>query len=173
MQAFYELDADQNAIVDRAKKVVRDVIDGESAAVDRERKFPRAGMKALGEAGLLGLTLPKKLGGLEQGPRVFAAVAETIARSCPSTGMVYVMHVCAANVIAAAQPTQEKLAREIAAGKHVSTLAFSEKGSRSHFWAPISREAGRNGQVALSADKSFVTSAGEADSYVTSTLAAE
>src|SRR4051812_21181802 len=167
MQAFYELDADQNAIVDRAKKVVRDVIDGESAAVDRERRFPRAGMKALGEAGLLGLTLPRKLGGLEQGPRTFAAVAETIARSCPSTGMVSVMHVCAANVIAAS-PSQEKLVRDIAAGKHVTTLAFSEKGSRSHFWAPVSREAGRDGKVTLSADKSFVTAAGEADSYVTS-----
>ena len=28
---------------------------------------------------------------------------------------------------------------EIASGKHLSTLAFSEKGSRSHFWAPMSK----------------------------------
>jgi alkylation response protein AidB-like acyl-CoA dehydrogenase len=172
MQTFYELDADQTAILERAKKIANDVIEKESAAVDRDRKFPRAAMKAIGEAGLLGLTLPKKLGGLEQGPRLYAAVAETFARACPSTGMVYVMHVCATNVIAGA-PSQEKLARDIAAGKHVSTLAFSEKGSRSHFWAPVSKEAAKNGTVSLSAAKSFVTSAGEADSYVTSTLAAD
>ncbi|MEZ0229588.1 MAG: acyl-CoA dehydrogenase family protein [Planctomycetota bacterium] len=172
METFYELTAEQAAIVDRAKKIAKDVIEKESAAADRDRKFPRAAMKALGEAGLLGLTLPKKLGGLEQGPRVFAAVVETIARACPSTGMVYVMHVCAANVVAGA-PSQEKLARDIAAGKHVTPLAFSEKGSRSHFWAPVSKEGAKNGKKTLSAEKSFVTSAGEADSYVTSTLAAD
>jgi alkylation response protein AidB-like acyl-CoA dehydrogenase len=173
METFYELDQDAAAIVERAKKVARDVIEKESAAVDRERKFPRAGMKALGEAGLLGLTLAKKWGGLEQGPRAFASVVETIGRACPSTGMVYVMHVCAANVIAAAAPPNEKLLRDIAAGKHVSTLAFSEKGSRSHFWAPVSKETARGGKTYLNADKSFVTSAGEADSYVTATLAAD
>jgi alkylation response protein AidB-like acyl-CoA dehydrogenase len=173
MQAFYELDAAAAATLERAQSVVRDVIEKESAAVDREGRFPRAGMKALGEAGLLGLTLPRKLGGLEQGPRTFVAVCEAISRACPSTGMVYVMHVCAANVVAAAQPAPEKLLRDMAAGRHVSTLAFSEKGSRSHFWAPVSREKAANGKVTLTADKSFVTSAGEADSYVTSTLAAE
>lgn len=173
MQTWYELDAESTAVVERAARIARDVIEKESAAVDRERKFPRAGMKALGEAGLLGLSLPKKWGGLEQGPRTFAAVAETIARACPSTGMVYVMHVCATNVIAAAPEANERLLRDIAAGKHVSTLAFSERGSRSHFWAPVSKETVKDGTTLLNALKSFVTSAGEADSYVTATLAAQ
>jgi alkylation response protein AidB-like acyl-CoA dehydrogenase len=55
----------------------------------------------------------------------------------------------------------------------LSTLAFSEAGSRSHFWAPISR-AHRNGNgVHISAKKSWVTSAGHAQSYVVSALAPE
>src|SRR6185503_11177697 len=63
--------------------------------------------------------------------------------------------------------------QEIAAGRHLSTLAFSEAGSRSHFWAPISR-ARRNGKgVTISAKKSWVTSAGHAQSYVVSSLAPE
>jgi alkylation response protein AidB-like acyl-CoA dehydrogenase len=62
---------------------------------------------------------------------------------------------------------------EIAVGRHLSTLAFSEAGSRSHFWAPISR-AQRNGNgVRISAKKSWVTSAGYAHSYVVSSLAPE
>lgn len=172
MQSFYELGQESGAIVERAQKVARDVIEREGPSVDREGRFPRAGLKALGDAGLLGLTVPKTWGGLEQGPRTFASVAETIARACPSTGMVYVMHVCATNVIAAAPVAQEKLLRDIASGKHISTLAFSEKGSRSHFWVPVSREVVRGGKTLLSAEKSFVTSAGEAESYVTSILAA-
>ena len=30
---------------------------------------------------------------------------------------------------------------EIAGGRHLTTLAFSETGSRSHFWAPMSTAA--------------------------------
>src|SRR5207248_6807589 len=63
--------------------------------------------------------------------------------------------------------------QEIGAGRHLSTLAFSEAGSRSHFWAPISR-AHRNGSgVRISAKKSWVTSAGHAQSYIVSALAPE
>jgi alkylation response protein AidB-like acyl-CoA dehydrogenase len=87
--------------------------------------------------------------------------------------MVYQMHVCATATIAKARPGADvaQTLSEIAAGRRLATLAFSEAGSRSHFWAPISR-ARRNGAgVKLSAKKSFVTSAGYAQSYVVSALA--
>jgi alkylation response protein AidB-like acyl-CoA dehydrogenase len=74
---------------------------------------------------------------------------------------------------AAAADKTGTLLSEAAAGRHLSTLAFSETGSRSHFWAPVSRAtANGNGAVRINAQKSFVTSAGHADSYVVSTLAA-
>jgi alkylation response protein AidB-like acyl-CoA dehydrogenase len=152
MQTFLEVGPESRELVERAQRVTCDVIERESAGVDREGRFPRAGVAALGEAGLLGLTIARKWGGLEQGPRTFVAVAEAISRACPSTGMVYVMHVCAANVIAAAPSPHEKVLREIASGKHLATLAFSEKGSRSHFWAPVSREAPRGAKTLLSAE---------------------
>jgi hypothetical protein len=52
----------------------------------------------------------------------------------------------------------------------VITPAFSEKGSRSHFWAPVSR-AGAG--VVLNCDKSFVTSAAHADYHAVSSLAVD
>ena len=66
------------------------------------------------------------------------------------------------------RPQRQQL-REAAAGRHLSTLAWSEKGSRSHFWAPVSQAAEQDGQVTLNAEKSWVTSAGHADGYVVST----
>jgi alkylation response protein AidB-like acyl-CoA dehydrogenase len=46
-------------------------------------------------------------------------------------------------------------------------LAFSEAGSRSHFWVPTSTATSDgNSKVTLDAQKSWITSAGEADSYV-------
>jgi alkylation response protein AidB-like acyl-CoA dehydrogenase len=56
--------------------------------------------------------------------------------------------------------------REISDGRHLSTLAFSESGSRSHFWAPVSTATAAGEGVQLDANKSWVTAAGEADSYV-------
>jgi isovaleryl-CoA dehydrogenase len=54
----------------------------------------------------------------------------------------------------------------VATGAHLSTLAFSEVGSRSQFWAPVSTATSDNGKVRLDASKSWATSGGEADSYV-------
>ena len=53
-------------------------------------------------------------------------------------------------------------------GSAIGTLAFSEKGSRSHFWAPVSRASRNSGGAILNCDKSFVTSAGYADYYIVS-----
>jgi alkylation response protein AidB-like acyl-CoA dehydrogenase len=62
--------------------------------------------------------------------------------------------------------------REIAAGRHLTTLAFSEKGSRSHFWAPVSQAIAEDSGYRITAEKSWVTSAGHADSYIVSTRTA-
>src|SRR5262249_12669291 len=119
--------------------------------------------------------LPAERGGAALGPRTFAAVVAALAEADASVAMVYLMHVSAAATIAAARPgaSVAHTLAEIAAGRHLSTLAFSEAGSRSHFWAPVSR-AHRNGAgVRVSAKKSWVTSAGHAQSYVVSALAPE
>jgi alkylation response protein AidB-like acyl-CoA dehydrogenase len=88
--------------------------------------------------------------------------------------MIYLMHVCGVQVIAAAPAfsLRDATLRAVADGRHLSTLAFSEKGSRSHFWAPVSQAVLEGSTHRLSADKSFVTSAGRADSYIVSTRSA-
>jgi alkylation response protein AidB-like acyl-CoA dehydrogenase len=48
----------------------------------------------------------------------------------------------------------------------LSTLAFSEAGSRSHFWAPLSTSEKVPGGVRLNAHKSWITSAAHATAYV-------
>jgi alkylation response protein AidB-like acyl-CoA dehydrogenase len=86
--------------------------------------------------------------------------------------MVYKMHLCGVAAYSAAPDRTAPYLRAAAAGQHLSTLAWSEFGSRSHFWAPVSQERTNDGMVSLSAAKSFVTSAGEASGYVVTTRAA-
>jgi alkylation response protein AidB-like acyl-CoA dehydrogenase len=147
-----------------------DVASASAAAVDADGAFPTAAVDALRESGLLGLTIPAELGGLGQGPEEFLDVIGSLAGACGSTAMIYLMHVSAAMPVVHAPPTQYPgLAERLADGSTLATLAFSEKGSRSHFWAPVSRAETADGGVRLSAEKSWVTSAGYADLYVIST----
>ncbi len=142
-------------------------------ATDRESQFPQRAMTALGESGLLGLTLPREVGGLGAGPVEFVDVTARLAAVCGSSAMVYLMHVAAANVVAAAPPSglPEATAR-LASGEWLGTLAFSEKGSRSHFWASTSPAVQESdGSVRIKAAKGWVTSAGLAQLYVLSCLA--
>jgi alkylation response protein AidB-like acyl-CoA dehydrogenase len=168
---MYRLNAAERRIVADATAVADAKIKPHAAKVDENAAFPGQSIAALGERGLLGLTIPAAYGGLGHGMRAMAATVDAVAQRCPSTAMVYLMHLCGVACYATAPARTEHLLREAAAGRHLSTLAFSETGSRSHFWAPVSRakEAGA-GAVRLYASKSFVTSAGHADGYVVSTL---
>jgi alkylation response protein AidB-like acyl-CoA dehydrogenase len=157
----------------KATEIAASVLAPAARQNDKEGRFSSEAVDALGRAGLLGLMLPAELGGSGLGPRSFAAVTAALAEADASVAMVYLMHICAVATIAAA-PTGaavEPILREIAAGRHLSTLAISESGSRSHFWAPVSRGRRNGAGVHLTAKKSFVTSAGNAQSYVVSSLA--
>lgn len=160
------------AVVDRVREISDRVIAPAAAEHDRAGDWPGSSIKALADGGLLGLSVPEELGGMGLGPSNFVATVEELAAACASTAMIFVMHVCATETIKqSALPQRDSVLSDIAAGKHLSTLAFSEKGSRSHFWAPISRAGEQNGFHVLNCQKSFVTSAGHADSYIVSTRA--
>jgi alkylation response protein AidB-like acyl-CoA dehydrogenase len=138
--------------------------------VDADGAFPTDAVEALRTSGLLGLVLPREIGGMGEGPVEFTEVVAELAAVCGSTAMIYLMHVSAAVAVAAATPAGlPNLLADMASGRSLGTLAFSERGSRSHFWAPVSIASVEGDDVAIKADKSFATSAGFADVYVTST----
>jgi len=166
-----------DAAVLKAREIASRVLTPAAEKNDKAGRFSKEAVESLGESGLLGLLLPADFGGSGLGPRAFAAVIATLADADASVAMVYLMHILGTATISAACPRAAQalgpVLKEIGAGRHLSTLAFSEAGSRSHFWAPISR-AHRNGDgVRISAKKSWVTSAGHAQGYVVSSLAPE
>jgi alkylation response protein AidB-like acyl-CoA dehydrogenase len=131
---------------------------------DSEARFPREAVSALGQAGLLGLVSAKNMGGMGLGLGEAGAAVSRIAEECPSTAMVLCMHYCASVVLE--QFGAAEIRKAVAQGRHLSTLAFSESESRSHFWAPAGTARAEGEEVVLDARKSWITSAFEADSYV-------
>jgi alkylation response protein AidB-like acyl-CoA dehydrogenase len=166
-----------DAAVLRAREIASRVLAPSAGQNDKAGRFSTEAVESLGESGLLGLLLPVNVGGAGLRPRTFAAVTATLAEADASVAMVYLMHVLGTATISAARPSAARaltpILQEIGAGRHLSTLAFSEAGSRSHFWAPISRARRNVDGVRVSAKKSWVTSAGHAQSYVVSALAPE
>src|SRR3954468_22666672 len=152
---MYRLNESQQRIAGSVDAIAEKGVAPRAAAVDRDAAFPKESIAALGAAGLLGLNVPQAYGGLGQGLRTVAAVIDVLAQQCPSTAMVYLMHLCGIACYAAVPDKTAALLREAAAGRHLTTLAFSEKGSRSHFWAPVSRASAQdesgNGTVTISA----------------------
>jgi isovaleryl-CoA dehydrogenase len=157
----------------RAESVVDEVIRPRAEEVDREGRWPEHSLRALAQAGLLGLQVPKRHGGHGQGLLALAAITETVGAACASSALCFGMHCVGTAVIAAkATPRQvERYLRPIAEGRHITTLALSESGSGAHFYFPqttLARDPG--GGYVVEGGKQFVTNGGCADSYVVSLL---
>jgi alkylation response protein AidB-like acyl-CoA dehydrogenase len=144
--------------------IIDDVIAPQAAQIDSSGEFPRKGIEALASAGILGMTVPAESGGAGLGLAEATDTVRRIGQVCSSTAMIVTMHFSATAVLAAVGRTD--LLVDIAEGRHLTTLAFSESGSRSHFWAPVGTATAEGDEVVLNARKSWVTSAHEADSYV-------
>lgn len=149
----------------KLEPIAQDVVAKHAESVDRDGAFPQASIDALASGGLLGLISARDAGGLGKTIGAATSTIERLARECASTAMVLAMHYAGAAVVEKYGPMETR--RAIASGRHLSTLAFSESGSRSHFWVPTST-ARRDKQslVRLDARKSWVTSASHATAYV-------
>ncbi|MDP8950039.1 MAG: acyl-CoA dehydrogenase family protein, partial [Actinomycetota bacterium] len=132
---MYRLNEEQTAVIGEVRRVAEESIAPHAADVDAQGRFPREAVDALAKAGLLGLTVPVEHGGMGQSIRVACAVLDEIAQSCASTAMIYLMHLCGCSCYLARPQAVEDTLRQVARGEHLTTLAWSEKGSRSHFWA--------------------------------------
>jgi alkylation response protein AidB-like acyl-CoA dehydrogenase len=142
------------------------LIAADAAAIDRESRFPDAQLSALGQVGALGLLVPREQSGVGAGLVALADACEAVGGACASTGMVFLMHSVTAATVAGGGGGGEfasQLLEGMASGEVLGTLAFSERGTGAHFYAPELRAERRDGSVRVSGRKAFVTAGGHAD----------
>lgn len=163
-----ELRPEQQEQRDIAAHIAQEVLAANAEAIDREGRFPRENIDALGRAGLLGLAIDESHGGPGCDIVTTTMVSAELARGCPSTALCYHMHI-AASLLISEVAEGDQIARwvePILRGEHLCTYAISEPGSGSRWWHMDSIATATKDGYVIDAFKSFATSAGQADSYV-------
>uniref|UniRef100_A0A2P2I086 Acyl-CoA dehydrogenase n=1 Tax=Hirondellea gigas TaxID=1518452 RepID=A0A2P2I086_9CRUS len=143
---------------------------------DKTYTYPRENLDALASLGLLGLLVPKSMGGLGETNQCLAMVSETIARyGCPSTAMIYTMHTAVVATLLYRHhhsPRIVDLLKRLDRDKLVGTLSYSDPATGGHFWFHLSSKARMmdDNTVKLLKYGSWATSAGFADFYAIQTV---
>lgn len=165
-----------------AVAVARGLADGfaeRAAEHDRDAQFPKADFDAIRAAGLLGLMVPRDLGGLGATFAEYADVAFELARGSGATALVFNMH---ASVTGALAATPDELARavgatdaffaardrvlEAAAAGALYAVAMSERAAGSRFTAMTTTYERDGGGWRIRGRKTFCSAAGHADAYL-------
>jgi len=151
-----------------AENVARDVIRPNAEQVDRDGHFPCENIKALGEAGLLGLLVPQEYGGAGESIVTAVLVTEAIAKACAATAMSYHMHQTTIPLMCAT--ANEKQVSEFIApivrGERLGAFAMTEPGSGNKIWHMDSYAQQDGEEFVIDSFKSFCTSSGHADYYL-------
>jgi isovaleryl-CoA dehydrogenase len=158
-------------ITDDFAAAVREVsardVSAAAGTVDRDRRFPSEALESLARVGAMGLLVPVEYGGAGGGMAELAGACETIGGACASAGMVFLMHcVSCATLAAGGGAPAEKHLPAMAAGSELGSLAFSERGTGAHFYAPELRCVEDGDDLRITGHKRFVTSGGHADVYL-------
>lgn len=85
---------EQRCLIETVRTLGRERFAPRAAKHDLEASFPYENYADLREAGLLGLTIPRRHGGLGLDYRTYALVSAELGRWCGATALTFNMHAC-------------------------------------------------------------------------------
>ena len=151
------LSHDEIALQARARAFSQGVVRPRAAAIDRDEQYPWDIVKALAEAGFLGMTMPKALGGQGRSFLDAVLVIEEMAKSCTVTARIVVETNMGAisTVMAYGSEAQKKLAARLVLAGDKPAICITEPDAGSDALAMTTRADKRgdtyviNGKQAL------------------------
>ena len=152
----------------RLAQVIADTIEPEAARVDQEGQFPWKGLRALADADLGCLPVPRELGGQGAPTRVYGAALERISAACGSTSTVYMTQLhCAHPIEIKGRPEQrERWVPALCAAEAVGAIALTEPEAGSDV-ASMRTTARRDGDsYRINGSKIFISNGDVADVIV-------
>ena len=137
--------------------------------IDRTNKFPRDLWPALGDLGLLGITVEEEYGGAGMGYLEHCVAMEEISRGSASVGLSYGAHsnLCVNQIRRNGTEAQKRrYLPKLISGEHVGALAMSEPGAGSDVVGMRTRAERREDRYVLNGSKMWITNGPEAETLV-------
>jgi alkylation response protein AidB-like acyl-CoA dehydrogenase len=156
------LSQDEIALQAHARAFSQAVVRPRAAAIDRDEQYPWDIVKALAEAGFLGMTMPKALGGKDASFLDAVLVIEEMAKSCTVTARIVVETNMGAisTVMAYGSEAQKKLAARLVLEGDKPAICITEPDAGSDALAMTTRADKRGDTYVINGKKHWITGAG-------------
>jgi isovaleryl-CoA dehydrogenase len=147
-----------------------------AAQIDQSNEFPADLWPALGELGLLGITVEESYGGSGLGYLAHVVAMEEISRASAAVGLSYGAHsnLCVNQLHRwGSEEQKSKYLPKLVSGEHLGALAMSEPGAGSDVMSMRTTAVKDGDSYCLNGSKMWITNAPTADVMVVYTLADE
>jgi len=168
-----QLSENHEIIRDIARRFTEEQIVPIAAEIDVEGRFPEANMKALGEMGFLGVTVPEAYGGAGMDTTSYAIVIEEIARGCASHALGVAAHNslgCMPLLWFGTEEQKKKYLPKAASGEMLVSYGLTEPGAGSDAGGTKSTAVLDGDEWVINGTKSWITNASYAGLYVLTAL---
>ena len=137
--------------------------------LDERARFPWATVRKMAELGLMGVSVPRELGGMGLDFLSYVLVVEELARVDASHAITVSAHsgLCVAPIMNfGTQAQKEEFVPLLARGEVIGGFGLTEPGSGSDVASMRTRAHRENGQYQVSGSKIFITHAGVGEIFV-------
>ena len=164
----FALSEEHTLIRDSARRVAREVIAPRAAEVDRTAQYPEDYFQALKAADLLGITLPREVGGADAGTLAMGLAIEEVAKYDCSAGLMIMLGALATHTIKFfGTPDQvERFVGPVARGEKKAAFCLTEPDAGSDV-AGLQARAERDGdEWVITAQKQYISGGPVADQVI-------
>lgn len=157
---------EQRQVRDTLRAFARDELAPNAAAWDREHRFPREALRALGELGALGIVVPETWGGAGLDYVSLAVVLEEIAAGDGATSTIVAVQnsvVCGPIEGFGSEAQKTKYLPPLARGERLGCFCLTEPHTGSDASAITTRAERRGDRYVINGVKQFITTGANAD----------